>query len=215
MSEETHAKWRSIPGLKYIAGYVSTSDEAELIASLDAEPWRSDLKKRRVQHYGYRYDYTTRKVDPSMRLGPLPAWALTLASRLVADGHMQTTPDQMIVNEYGPGQGINAHVDSVQCFGPVVCSVTLGSQCVMELSTLDRCEAEQLLLARGSLLVLAGDARYRWRHCIPARQTDTVGGQMLARGRRVSLTFRTAIVDEGKSNADSRNAADGKEVGRE
>ena len=94
MSEETEAKRRSIPGLKYIAGYVSTSDEAGLLASLDAEPWRSDLKKRRVQHYGYRYDYTTRTVDPSMRLGPLPAWAMTLAARLVARGRGLTLDEQ-------------------------------------------------------------------------------------------------------------------------
>jgi len=198
----------AVPGLKYIAGYVVTSDEAALLARLDAEPWRGDLK-RRVQHYGYRYDYTNRTVDPSMYLGPLPAWAQTLANRLVADGHMHAPPDQLIVNEYEPGQGINAHVDCVPCFGPVVCSVTLGSQCVMELSRVDGGEAEPLLLERGSLLVLAEDARYEWRHGIPGRKTDTVGGQVLARGRRVSLTFRTVIVEGGQRHAEPGAAADG------
>lgn len=198
----------AVPGLKYIAGYVATSDEVALLARLDAEPWRGDLK-RRVQHYGYRYDYTTRTVDPSMYLGPLPAWAQPLAARLVADGHMQAMPDQLIVNEYEPGQGINAHVDCVPCFGPVVCSVTLGSQCVMELSRVDGSEAEPLLLERGSLLVLAEDARYEWRHGIPGRTTDTVGGQVLARGRRVSLTFRTVIVEGGQRHAEPIAGSDG------
>src|SRR5436190_21173243 len=161
------------PGLKYITGFVAEPDEAALLAVVDAEPWPPDLK-RRVQHYGYRYDYKARKVDPSMYLGPLPAWAQPLADRLVADGRMTAAPDQLIVNEYEPGQGITAHVDCVPCFGPVACSLTLGSTCVMELSAAQGGEAESLLLERGSLLVLAGEARYSWRHAIPGRKTDTV-----------------------------------------
>ncbi|MFO0964048.1 MAG: alpha-ketoglutarate-dependent dioxygenase AlkB [Gemmataceae bacterium] len=184
-----------MPGLKYIPAFVADLDEAALVAAVDAQPWMADLK-RRVQHYGYRYDYKARKVDSAMYLGPLPAWARPLASRLVADGYMAATPDQLIVNEYQPGQGITAHVDCVPCFGPVVCSVTLGSQCVMDLSALEGSGTETLFLERGSLLVLAGESRYKWRHAIPGRKSDKVAGQVLRRGRRVSLTFRTVIVEE-------------------
>jgi alkylated DNA repair dioxygenase AlkB len=184
----------AVPGLKYVAGFVAGPDEAALLAAVDAEPWLADLK-RRVQHYGYRYDYKARKIDPSMYVGPLPPWARPLAARLVADGHMPAAPHQLIVNEYEPGQGITPHVDCVPCFGPVVCSLTLGSPCVMELSAVEGDGAESLLLERGSLVVLAEDARYKWRHAIPGRKTDKVGGRALPRGRRVSLTFRTVIVE--------------------
>lgn len=183
----------AIPGLRYVEGFVAGLDEATLLAAVDASPWLDDLK-RRVQHHGYRYDYKARKVDPTMHLGPLPDWAQPLAARLVADGHMPTVPDQLIVNEYEPGQGITAHVDCVPCFGPVVCSLTLGSSCVMELSAVEGDGAESLLLDRGSLVVLAGEARYQWRHAIPGRKTDKIGGQARARGRRVSLTFRTVLL---------------------
>jgi alkylated DNA repair dioxygenase AlkB len=187
-----------VPGLKYIPEFVAKPDEAVFLAALDAEPWLADLK-RRVQHYGYRYDYKARKVDPSMYLGPLPAWVQILAARLVTEEHM-TAPDQLIVNEYQPGQGITPHVDCVPCFGPVVCSLTLGSQCVMELSAADGEGAASLLLERCSLLVLAGDARYKWRHAIPGRKSDKVDGQVSLRGRRVSLTFRTVIVEGHRGN---------------
>jgi alkylated DNA repair dioxygenase AlkB len=182
-----------VPGLKYVAGFVAEPDEPKLLAAVDAEPWLADLK-RRVQHYGYRYDYKARKVDPSMYLGPLPSWAQPLAVRLVADGYM-TTPDQLIVNEYEPGQGIYPHVDCVPCFGPVVCSITLGSQCVMELSAVKAEGAKSLLLEQRSLVVLAGESRYKWRHAIAGRKTDKVGAQVLSRKRRVSLTFRTVIIE--------------------
>ena len=185
----------AVSGLIYVAGFLNELDELALLAAVDVEPWRDDLK-RRVQHYGYRFDYTSKTIDPSMYLGPLPDWALPLSARLVADGHMAKAPDQLIVNEYKPGQGINAHVDSVSCFGSVVCSLTLGSHCVMELSSIEeRLDPEAVLLERGSLLVLAEDARYKWRHGIRACEIDSVGGNTLVRGRRVSLTFRTVIVD--------------------
>ena len=109
---------------------------------------------------------------------------------------MTAAPDQLIVNEYEPGQGITAHVDCVPCFGPVVCSLTLGSQCVMELSAIKGGGTESLLLERGSLLVLAGESRYHWRHAIPGRKSDQIGEQVIQRSRRVSLTFRTVIVEE-------------------
>ena len=182
----------SVPGLWYFSDYVSATEEAALLNSIDSEPWRHDLK-RRVQHYGYRYDYTTRSVDPSMQLGPIPQWVQSLASKIHTDGHMPTLPDQLIVNEYDPGQGINPHIDSVKSFGPAVCSVTLGSHCVMEMSPVEGGKMEKILVERRSLLVLIGDARYKWRHGIQPIKADTIGGQMLARGRRVSLTFRTAI----------------------
>jgi len=130
------------------------------------------------------------------------------AARLVTDGYMTAAPDQLIVNEYEPGQGISAHVDCVPCFGPVVCSVTLGSQCVMELTAVEGGEVKSLLLERGSLLVLAEDARYKWRHGIRGRKTDTFGEQVLTRGRRVSLTFRTVIVQGGQRQAEWRTAPD-------
>ena len=42
-----------VSGLMYVEGFVHESDERDLLAAVDAEPWLADLK-RRVQHYGYR-----------------------------------------------------------------------------------------------------------------------------------------------------------------
>jgi alkylated DNA repair dioxygenase AlkB len=188
-----------ISGLKYLTGFVSEREEASLFVAIDKEPWLADLR-RRVQHYGYRYDYKSRKVDPSMYLGALPPWSQPLTDRLMAAGYLETNPDQLIVNEYEPGQGITAHVDCVPCFGPVVCSITLGSACMMELSAVADPATELLFLERGSLLVLADEARYKWRHAIPGRKSDRVDGQVIRRGRRVSLTFRTVIVEPSQDS---------------
>jgi len=48
-----------------------------------------------------------------------------------------------------------------------------------------------VLLEPGSLLVMRGEARYRWKHDIPSRKSDLYEGRTIQRLRRVSITLRT------------------------
>ena len=153
-------------------------------------PWRAGLR-RRVQHYGWAYDYRARRVSASDRIGPLPGWLASEAERLVERGLFASQPDQAIVNEYLPGQGIAAHVDCEPCFGDRVASLSLGSSCVMDFREVASGQRSSMHLAPGSLLVLAGAARYDWTHAIAPRRSDMIDGIRRARGRRVSITFRT------------------------
>jgi len=85
--------------------FVTDEEAARIVTSIDAMPWSAELR-RRVQHYGYKYDYKTRSIDESMRTKLLPPWAVSLGNRLVKRGLFPQVPDQVIVNEYLPGQGI-------------------------------------------------------------------------------------------------------------
>ena len=176
---------------KYRCDYISATDEQSLLNHIDQNEWLDDLK-RRVQHYGYRYDYRARKIKRDMRIGELPEWVLPLAEKLRAD-FFGVMPQQMIVNEYHPGQGIAPHVDCVPCFGDVVASVSLGSTCVMNFSKQqdDADERIALFLEPRSVVVLGGESRAHWMHGIAPRKNDSVNGRVYARARRVSLTFRT------------------------
>lgn len=180
----------SVPGLTYIEESIPVEEEARLLAAIDEGPWSAVLK-RRVQHHGYRYDYRARKVEREMYLGPLPAWAQEIIRKLESLQVMTQPPDQLIVNEYLPGQGIAPHIDCVPCFGPTVAVLSLGSTCLMEFSRPETGEHAALLLAPRSLLVLTDEARYRWRHAIRGRQSDAWRGARRPRSRRVSLTFRS------------------------
>jgi len=184
-----------IPGLRYLAGYVSADEAAGLIAEIDAALWRTDLK-RRVQHYGYEYYYRARRVTAESRLGPLPGWLAPLAERLAAEGIFAAPPDQVIINEYLPGQGISAHVDCVPCFGETIASLGLGSDCLMRLAHPGTGARHDLHFEERGLVVLAGPARHDWTHAIPARKSDVVAGARRPRQRRLSLTFRTVTLDE-------------------
>jgi len=58
----------NIPGLKYIESYITKEEEHELLAKIDESQWLIDLK-RRVQHYGYKYDYKSKKLILIIILG--------------------------------------------------------------------------------------------------------------------------------------------------
>ncbi len=58
-----------IEGLSYIPDFLTKELQVNYLGQIDALPWMDTLA-RRVQHYGYRYDYQARAVDESMCLGP-------------------------------------------------------------------------------------------------------------------------------------------------
>lgn len=181
-----------IPGLTYIPDFITRDEENALITAIDEQRWLNDLK-RRVQHYGYKYDYKARSVTKDSCLGPLPNWIQPLAQKLQSEHLFRNRPDQAIVNEYISGQGISSHIDCVPCFDDVIASLSLGSPAVMQFSKGN--EKQEIFLKERSLIVLSGPARYEWQHAIPARKTDVVNGFKIERKRRISLTFRTVILD--------------------
>jgi len=178
-----------ISGLIYIPEYITSDAETALIKTINKQKWDNTLS-RRVQHYGYRYDYKARTVTADMYIGTLPKWLKDLAVQLNNDGLCEEVPDQVIINEYQPGQGIAAHIDCESCFGPRIFSLSLGSAAIMEF-TREGESKKEILLERRSLVMMYGDARSIWKHSIPARLKD----KGIERGTRISLTFRNVEKD--------------------
>lgn len=184
----------NVPGMHYLSSFLTPDEEAAFIRHIDEneDAWLTDLS-RRVQHYGWRYDYSERTISADMRIGPLPNWLQTLAQRLFDEtGYFDRPPEQVIVNEYEPGQGIAMHTDH-SGFGPAVAMVSLGDEWQMDFSSSGGDGAEtksHRMLERGSALILTGEARRNWRHGIAKRKTEGPGRER-NRKRRLSLTFRT------------------------
>lgn len=180
------------PGAIYLPDFVTAKEESELVGALDTGEWSAEMK-RRVQHFGWRYDYRARAVTADAFLGALPGWLSPICARLESETTFGRLPDQMIANEYLPGQGISAHVDCVPCFADKVASLSLLSACEMRFRHRASGEKCALLLEPRALLILADEARYDWTHEIPARMADLVEGGKQPRQRRVSMTFRNVL----------------------
>ncbi|MGI9558439.1 MAG: alpha-ketoglutarate-dependent dioxygenase AlkB [Thermodesulfobacteriota bacterium] len=196
----------NIPGLEYKLDYITETKEQEFLKWIDRQKWITDLK-RRVQHYGWKYDYKARKVHKDMQLGDLPEPLASFAKKLHEDGLIAELPDQVIVNEYEPGQGIAPHVDCEPCFGDTILTMSLGSGCVMEFTKAEKNDDKlgrkkpvepkekiPVWLEPRSVVSMKGDSRWWWFHGIPTRSSDDWNETNYPRTRRVSLTFRKVIV---------------------
>jgi len=184
-----------IGGLTYIPNFITKDQEDDLLRSLDKQEWLNDLK-RRVQHYGYKYDYKSRSINKESYLGKLPKWLSPIQEQLIKQSIFQAKPDQAIINEYEPGQGISPHVDCIPCFGNVIASLSLISGATMQFINFNTKEKQGIYLKPRSLIVLSDAARYNQQHSIPARKSDRVDGNKLIRKRRVSITFRNIILND-------------------
>ncbi len=201
-----------IEGLYYFPDFLSNEEHDFLLQSVDNAIWQSDLK-RRVQQYGYKYDYKKRGVDLSMKIDDLPIWTNIILEKLkkipeniFSDNEI--TFDQLIINEYEAGQGIASHIDCEPCFEDNIISVSLGGTCLMDFSPKkqknnmypndvnleEKNINHSLLLLPKSILVMQGEARYDWLHGIKPKKNDEYLGNIFPRTRRVSLTFRKVIL---------------------
>ena len=186
-----------IRGLRYIPNYITEFQHDWLLDRIDKQEWHG-FAKRRAQHYGAKYDYKTGKLKHDTDMSDLPEWLKRLGHKLHKDGHISEVPNQVLVSEYQPGQGIGGHIDREPWFKDTIISLSLGSSCIMEFTDPDdRAKKVPVWLARRSIAVLREAARYTWLHGIPARKSDVWDGRKYARQRRVSLTFRGVIIKKG------------------
>ena len=180
-----------VSGADYRIDFISPDQELRLVGAIDALPseaWDTTLS-RRVLHFGYRYDYRRRRPLATASAPPIPDWLMTVVERVVGPGIFTAPPDQAIINEYLPGQGIAAHIDAPE-FGPRVAAISLLAPAVMLFTHPDGRRVE-LDLAPRSLLLLFEAARYEWAHAITPRHSDRVAGIFRRRQRRLSITLRT------------------------
>lgn len=186
-----------IEGLKIVFDFISQEEELSLLNNIDESTWLFDLK-RRVQHYGYKYDYRVRKIDHSFFIGEIPIWMKFLCERLYNKGIIDFVPDQAIINEYIDEQGIAPHIDCEPCFGDTIISISLGGQCVMNFQrepTSKEQDKIPLMVTPKTLLVMTGQSRFNWYHGIVGRLSDKFNGQIQKRKRRVSITFRKVLLE--------------------
>lgn len=182
-----------VPGLFYFPKIVpvALSKRVEEFLSSPVNEWFPVGKtenSRKVLQYGFYYDYTsgsTKRTAP-----PFPDLIKELRDVVdMADIVDSIRLNQCIINAYKPGQGISAHTDSLQ-YGSYVCCFTFGSGAEMEF-----CDGEEIIklyTEPNSLYIMKDDARYRWKHEMKSRKSDTVDGKKVARGERISVTFRIA-----------------------
>ena len=157
------------------------------------------------QDYGPRVNFKRRKLKCAGFTG-LPPFSQALVAKLVSvpvlsdfkpveQCHLEYTPDR--------GSSIDPHIDDTWLWGERLVTINLLSDTYLLMTPLEirgqqtnevqqtrtnegelqcaRTSAVKIHMPRRSLLVLYGDARYKWEHSLPREAVNS---------RRIAITFR-------------------------
>jgi len=180
-------------GFAYRDEFISQAEERSLLDEIEPLPFadvvmRGVVAKRRTAHFGWTYEYYSRRTEPGP---PLPSFLVPVRARFAewtgVDAELFV---EGLVTEYPPGATIGWHRDAPM-FGDVVAGLSLGAACRMKFRPYispsavhdvegPRRTTHEIELAPRSGYVMARDARRQFEHSIPA-----------VTSRRYSITFRT------------------------
>ena len=182
-----------LPGLHVFENFVSPEQEGPLLRAIEraAPPW--SLSKwngvKMLKEWGTRivFDNGVAAIDDASQSSPLPDFLQALAARFTGGDYLPCAafrPNNCNAITYLPkkGHSLEPHFDDRRLSGELLANISLVSDASMRYVLPDTGEEIDVLLKRGSLQVVTGEARYRWKHSIPPENFTGV--------RRVSLTFR-------------------------
>jgi alkylated DNA repair dioxygenase AlkB len=177
----------AVPGLFLYPDFIDEIREEQLLEEIEQQKWVVDYS-RRLQYYGYRNELE-KPYDLISFPVPIPPQIYQLSQELSEQNVLLYQPDQVIINEYAPGEGIKPHKDR-NYYENQICGVNLGSGCIMKFIKGKNLEIIDVEIPRRSLYVMQDDARKKWNHGIPPRKKDIINGSVQHRERRVSITYR-------------------------
>ncbi|MDB5020553.1 MAG: Alpha-ketoglutarate-dependent dioxygenase AlkB [Pedobacter sp.] len=177
----------ALSGLFLYPDFIDEIREKQLLTEIDNQTWIVDYL-RRLQYYGYRNELD-KPYDLIPFPIPMPPLIYQLSQEIVEQKILFQQPDQVIINEYVPGEGIKPHKDRAY-YENQICGVNLGSGCIMRFIRGKNQEVIDIEIPRRSLYVMQDDARKKWKHAIPPRKKDNIDGRLQHRERRVSITYR-------------------------
>ena len=166
-------------GLIYIEDFITSDEENTFLQHINNLDWDTTLS-RRTQQYGYTYPYKLK--NSLVETIPIPEIFSEIKQKIENISEKQF--DQLIINEYTPGQGISAHTDHIRLFDDTIAILSLGSDIIMKFTKGDL--LYEHFIKRNSLTIMQSDSRYLWKHSIPSRKSDNG----VPRNTRISLTFR-------------------------
>ncbi|XP_009960324.1 PREDICTED: alpha-ketoglutarate-dependent dioxygenase alkB homolog 4, partial [Leptosomus discolor] len=195
------------PGVFLMEEFISEDKESEIVELMDRDDWKPSQSGRKKQDYGPKVNFKKQRLKAGSFTG-LPSFSKKIVAQMkgcsVLSGFL---PVEQCNLDYMPerGSAIDPHFDDWWLWGERLVSLNLLSKTVLSMS----CDSEDSLqlfptfkginsilyprlvpskevtvaihLPRRSLVVLYGDARYKWKHAIHRKHIER---------RRICVTFR-------------------------
>lgn len=156
--------------VQLIDNFITEQEEQEILGLIKMTSVKRGEGRNTITRYGSILPYKA-GVTPI-----IPTFLEKYAQRIHSQHLTTDVPDSIAINEYLPTQSIDWHIDS-RTSGPIIVVLSLMSEAVMGLRY-DKARRDIILPPR-SLLLLSGEERTIWEHCIyPVKK------------RRYSIIFR-------------------------
>ncbi|RKO86893.1 hypothetical protein BDK51DRAFT_13671, partial [Blyttiomyces helicus] len=197
------------PSIHYIPDFITEAEAARLLVKVNAAPkprWTT-LRNRRLQNWGARV--VSEKPGSAAIAETMPEWLDAVGKKIASLGVFAdpTTPtplhpNQCLINEYHPGQGILPHEDG-PAYLPVVATISLGGSCNLDFFR-HRAETQSdgpdfsLHLRPNSLLILRDTAYTSFLHGIAEREVDLVGRDQVLNWEEAGLGVEEGEVEMGR-----------------
>ena len=191
-----------IPGLYFSPEVISQEEEQVILDSIKKERGHYVAQIHPANEFGWKFlerengpSGVISPLTPKESLGAFPAWLSNVwfnciyRTNLPKEVNQESQPDHVLVNEYNVGEGCLRHVDDLGFWTDWVMGLSLESGCTIIFRNGNK--TYPVYLPPRSIYVLTGDVRYQYTHEIEAAKEDIVGGEVIPRGHRTSLTFRT------------------------
>ncbi|XP_018574432.1 alpha-ketoglutarate-dependent dioxygenase alkB homolog 6 [Anoplophora glabripennis] len=191
------------PSIYYISNFITRDEESHIIKNVYSAPkpkW-TFLSNRRLQDYGGIPH------EKGMIPEKIPSWLQVYMNKIDELNLFEGKKvNQVLINEYLPGQGIMPHTDG-PIFSPIITTITCGSHTILEFWENSECRTKvcDLLLERCSLVIIKNDMYSKYLHSISEVATDVISStyanlcncgikyfinDALKRETRVSVTIR-------------------------
>ena len=179
------------PGAQLVRDFVTPAEERRLLLRIGDATWLSDLN-RRVQHYGFRYDYREPRGSPAgdpvspMGRAHGPAPRAVLRRRDARAVHRERVPPGPRDRHARRSPRLRP-TSSRRCRSPTTGRCGSGRATRVRTCATAAPGDRVVTLPRRSVLVLRDAARDRWMHGIDPSDTAQ------RRVTRISATFRTLV----------------------
>jgi alkylated DNA repair dioxygenase AlkB len=179
----THEDSGLPPGLRYEPRLIPRDEAAALVSVISELPFEAFqfhgfTGKRRVVSFGWRYDFSVKRLEA---IEPIPQFLLPLRSHAARFGGLSDDAlEQVLITEYQAGAAIGWHKDKA-VFDEVI-GISFGTSCTMRFRRPEgrSWERRNVVLEPGSAYIITGEARSDWEHSIPPVEA-----------LRYSVTFRS------------------------
>lgn len=180
-------------GIEILENFISSQEEMDIVRKIDMWDWKASQSGRQKQDFGPKVNFKKRKLRSDCFTG-LPPFSKVLVGKMNLVPCLATfRPIEQCHLEYIPerGSSIDPHFDDWWVWGERLVTLNLLSSSYIIFTynpteeenndSLQQLPAVSVPMPQRSLLVVYGDARFKWMHSVPRNAITS---------RRIAITYR-------------------------